>query len=479
MTCDGDAEESSSKLLTFLSNDIYSESVERLLSSHKFIHAIYKAMEYIPEGQVSGFIRQITDDISETLRWMKDCSPLVDGNKWRKINLQAELLGRGLSRLYSLVLDSATITEGNSNLVGVAVKELISLLRPYLSNLVVQQPDTICLDTICLDTICKFFTPIIGETVDRAVGKGKVLKKFGRSSQWIFVFFLQLFVSSRSLLRQAISLMPPSLSKEMSVEMGDYSAYSAFELMERADDTDSGFFSWISQPSASLLFVMKLISKFYLKYGSDDSSPLVYIFQSMALQRLVDLDRHIILLTYLQKKHYKSRIKALKEEAAGLTSFIMENLACVYQSPVFVSDDVRCEDLVSLAPQINKWNQGIYVANKNSLPIAIWSNLCKNIDIWGNHGSKKQLKEFFSHLLRVSLHRVSSSFQEPDILDDCMLLKRVTLPHISSDLLSDSILFEQKVRCVGYAFLFYHILMNNPVKNYILIFSSVYLPSVL
>jgi len=446
LTCDGDAEESPSKLLTFLSNDVYSESVERLLSSHEFIHTIYKAMESIPEGQVSGFIRQITDDISETLRWMKDCSPLVDGNKLQKINLQAEILGRGLSRLYSLVLDSATITEGNSNLAGVAVKELISLLRPYLSILVVQQPDT---------TICKFFSSVIGETVDRAVGKGKVLKKFSRSSQWIFVFFLQLFVSSRSLLRQAISLMPPSLSKKMSAEMRDYSAYSAFELMERADETDIGFFSWIAQPSASLLAVMKLISDFYLKYGSDDSSPLVYIFQSMALQRLVDLDRHIILLTYLQKKHYESRIEALKEEAAGLTKFIMKNLAHVYQSPVFVSDDVRCKDLVSLAPQINKWNQGIYVANKNSLPIAIWSNLCKNIDIWGNHGSKKQLKKFFSHLLRISLHCVSSSFQEPDMLDDCKLLKRVTLPHISSDLLSDSILYEQKVRCFGYAYIFF------------------------
>ncbi|KAI5434252.1 hypothetical protein KIW84_021209 [Lathyrus oleraceus] len=50
MTCDGDVEESSSKLLTFLSNNVYSKSVERLLSSHKFIHTIYKAMESIPEG---------------------------------------------------------------------------------------------------------------------------------------------------------------------------------------------------------------------------------------------------------------------------------------------------------------------------------------------------------------------------------------------------------------------------------------------
>ncbi|CAI8617175.1 unnamed protein product [Vicia faba] len=434
MTWDGDAEESSSKLLTFLSNNVYSESVERLLSSHKFIHTIYKAMESIPEGQVSGFVRQITDDISETLRWMKNCSPLADGNKLRMINLHAELLGRGLSRLYSLVLDSATITEGNSNLVGVAVKELMSLLRPYLSILVVQQPDT----------ISKFFSSILGETPDRAVGKDKVLKKFGRSSQWVFVLFLQLFLSSRSLLRQAISLAPPSISKKMSAEMGDYSAYSAFELMERTDETDIGFFSWIAQPSASLLVVMQLISDFYLKYDFNDSSPLVYIFQSMALQRLVDLNRHIVLLKYLQNKLYRSRIKALKEEAAGLTNFIMENISCVYQSPIFVSDDVKSEDLVSLAPQINKWNQGIYVANKNSLPIAIWSNLCKNVDIWGNHGSKKQLKKFFSHLLQTSLHCVSSSFQEPATQDNCKLLKRVTLPHISSDLLSDSVLYELK-----------------------------------
>lgn len=442
---DGNAEESSSRFLTFPSNEVYSESVERLLSSHKFIHAIYKAIESIPEGQVSGCIRQITDDISETLRWMKDCSPLVKGKKLQMFNLQAELLGRGLSRLYCLVLDSITITEGNSNLLGVSVKELMSLMRPYLSILVGQQPDT----------ICKFFSSVMGETVNQVVGKGKVLKKFGRSSQWVFVFFFQLFVSCRSLLRQAISLMPPSLSKKMSAEVGDYTAYSAFELMERIDETDIGFFSWIVQPSASLLVVMQLISDVYLKYGLDDSSPLINIFQSMALQRLVDLNRQIILFKYLQKKCYRSRIKALKEEAAGLTNFILENLSCVYQSPIFVSDYVKSEDVVSLAPQSNRWNQGIYVANKNSLPTAIWSNLCKNVDIWGNHVSKKQLKKFFSHLLRASLHCVSSSFQEPGMQDECKLLKRITFPHISSDLLSDSLLYEQKVRCFDYELFFY------------------------
>jgi hypothetical protein len=143
---------------------------------------------------------------------------------------------------------------------------------------------------------------------------------------------------------------------------------------------------------------------------------------------------------------------------------------------MFLSDDVKCEDSVSLAAQINIWNQGIYVADKKSLPIAIWSNLCKNVDIWGNHCSKKQLKKFFSHLLRTSLHCVSSSFQELDMQDEYKLLKRITLPHISSSLLSDSILYEQKVRCFGYAkFIIIrhrHTLMSNLVHNYLLIFAG-------
>ena len=455
---EGNTGESSSRL-TILSNEVYCESVERLLSSQKFTHAIYKAVESIPEGQVSGCIRQITDDISESLRWVKDFSPLVDGEKLQIFSLQVELLGRGLSRLYCLVLDSVTITEGNSNLLGVAVKELVAKMRPYLSTLVGQQEDTFCM----------FISSVMGETVDGVVRKGKFLKKFGSSSQWVPVFFFLLFASCRSLLRQAISLMPPGLSKKISAEVGDVTAYSAFELMERIDEIDTGYFTWIVQPSASLLVVLQYISGIYHKYGSDDCCPLIYVFQSMALQRLVDLNRKIELFKYLQKKHYRSRIMALKEEAAGLTDFMMENLSCVYQSPIFVSDDVTCEDVISLTPQINRWNQGVYVANKNSLPTAIWLNLCKNVDIWGNHASKKQLKKFFSHLLHTSLRCVTSSFQETGVqeIDKCnkqfsgARCARNLLPQISSELLSDSLLYEQKVRCfVIHKILFSHTHMH-------------------
>ncbi|BAU01173.1 hypothetical protein VIGAN_11034900, partial [Vigna angularis var. angularis] len=225
-------------------------------------------------------------------------------------------------------------------------------MRPYLSILVGKQQDT----------ICKFFSSVTGQTVDRVVRKGNFLKKFGMSSQWVLLFFFQLDVCCQTLYRQA-SLMPPDLPKK-SAEVVDYTAYSACELMDRIDEIDFGFFSWIVQPSGSLLDVMKFISDIYLKHGPDDSSPLIYIFQYMALRRLVDVNKQIILFKYMQKKHYlqkpyRSQINALKEEAAGLTNFIMENLSCVFQSPIFVSECVTCEDVVYVATQSNECDLGV------------------------------------------------------------------------------------------------------------------------
>ncbi|XP_014522791.1 uncharacterized protein LOC106779233 isoform X1 [Vigna radiata var. radiata] len=450
---EGYTEESSSRFLTFLSNEVHSEAVERLLSSQNFIHAIYKAVESIPEGQVCGCIRQIRDDISESLMWMKDFCPLVDGKKLQFFNLQVELFGRGLSRLYCLVLGSVTVTDSNRNLFGVSIKELMELMRPYLSILVGQQPDT----------ICKFFSFVTGQTIDRVVRKRKFLKKFGMSSQWVLVFFFQLYVSCQTLYRQA-SLMPPDLPKK-SAEVVDYTAYSACELMDRIDEIDFSFFSWIVQPSGSLLDVMKFISDIYLKHGSDDSSPLIYIFQSMALRRLVDVNKQILLFKYMQKKHYlqkpyRSQINTLKEEAAGLTNFVMENLSCVFQSPIFVSEYVTCGDVVSVGTQSNECDLGVYFADRKSLQTLIWSNLCKSVDVWSNHASKKQMKKFFSHLFHTYLQSVTSSFQESGVqeLDKFKLLKRVTLSQISSKLLNDSLFYKQKFVHRNLASIFCHAL---------------------
>ena len=95
-----------------------------------------------------------------------------------------------------------------------------------------------------------------------------------------------------------------------------------------------------------------------------------------------------------------------------------------------------------------KSTRKVKLVRKKSLPTLIWSKLCKNVDIWSNHASKKQLKTFFSHLLHAYLHSVTSSFQEPGVqeIDKCKLLKTITLSQISSELLNDSLFYEQKVR---------------------------------
>ncbi|KAI4297717.1 hypothetical protein L6164_037592 [Bauhinia variegata] len=446
---EGSTEESFSRFVTSQSNEVYSESVESLLSSQKLVHAILKAVQSIPEGQVSRFIKQLTDDVSESLRWIK-CTTLA-------VDLQVELLGRGLSRLYALVLNSVIITEGNSNHLGVAIKELVALMCPYMITLVGQQPDA----------VGRFLASVMGKTVnDRTTSKKKVLKKFGRSSQWVLVFFFQLFMCCRSLHRQAISLMSPGLSKKMSAEAGDsFTAYSACELMERIDEIHMGFFSWVIQPSASLLDVMQFISDIYLEDSSADCCYLIYIFNSMALQRLNDLNRQIVLFRYLQNNHYKSRIKSLKEEAAGLSNFMMKNLSCVYQSPIFIYDCVTSENSSQAIHQRSELDLGVYVANRKSLPTAIWSILCKNIDIWGNHAAKKQFKKFLSHLLYTSLQCVVSNFPEVEVdkMDECKLNSGVTLPYISSELLSSSILYEQRCVCRNLASSFCHILEKSVI----------------
>jgi hypothetical protein len=82
------------------------------------------------------------------------------------------------------------------------------------------------------------------------------------------------------------------------------------------------------------------------------------------------------------------------------------------------------------------------------LPTATWWILCQNIDIWCCHAAKKKLKLFLSLLIRTFLPSSTSSFVKvgkPHINEPSQL-RKVTMHQISSELLSNSILYEQKVR---------------------------------
>ncbi|KAA8546070.1 hypothetical protein F0562_020479 [Nyssa sinensis] len=148
----------------------YSKSVRMLLCSQEFRLAIYNAIKSIPEGQASGCIRQLKADISESLEWLKVKFSSAAGNELGKLDpsmcskqgfdLQAELMGRGLSEIYTLIIDSLTVTAGNSNLIGVSVKDLMTIIRPCMSSLVVLQPDS----------VHEFLSTVTGRTFNRGTG---------------------------------------------------------------------------------------------------------------------------------------------------------------------------------------------------------------------------------------------------------------------------------------------------------------------
>ncbi|CBI37935.3 unnamed protein product, partial [Vitis vinifera] len=317
------------------------KSVEMLLCSQEFKFAIYNAIRSIPEGQASECVRQLTTDISDSLKWMKTSCSVASGKESGNakqsgsllgFDLQVELLGKGLAEIYTLVLDSLNVTTGNSSLLGVSIEGLMTVMRPGMSSLVALQ----------LDGVNEFISAVTERIFYNRVAECKNdFRKLRASTQWIFVLFFRLYMSCRSLYRQSISLVPPTSAKKMSAVMGDfYIAHTGRDWVEKTDWTEQGYFSWIVQPSASLPNIIQSILDLYPQDRVVTCSPLVYVLHTMALQRLVDLNRQIKSFEYLlqsnnklsnkkKSRKWKRFIAVLREEATGLTDFMMGSVSLV------------------------------------------------------------------------------------------------------------------------------------------------------
>ncbi|XP_024163192.1 uncharacterized protein LOC112170216 isoform X2 [Rosa chinensis] len=434
--------------------EAYAKAVEMLLSAHEFKIAIHKAMKSIPEGQASQCIRQLTLDISESLEWMKVSCSEADEKEFSEchlsslhnFNLEAELFGRGLSEIYALFLESLIVTTGNCNLLGASIMELIRVIFPCMSNLVGPQQE---------DAVNKFLWSVAVKDSDNVITRNKnKYMIFEVSTYWVVLFFFRLYSSCRCLYRQAAILMPPDLSRKMSAEMGDsFSSFSGRDWMEMSDWINGGFFSWIVQPSASLFSVIQSVSNIFCKDCAADSCPLTYLMHTMACERLVDLNSRIKSFEYLIENGDNlvqvADISSLRQEAAGLTGFMMGHLSLVSedQQRIFISADTTNNKMVDY--ESDEWDFSICSVNKKSLPTALWWVVCQNIHAWCPHASKKDLKRFLSLLIHTSIPYVRSSFgvviehknHEAD------RLKNVALHQISSQCFIDSSLYEQRVFC--------------------------------
>ncbi|XP_076909990.1 uncharacterized protein LOC143567456 [Bidens hawaiensis] len=219
-------------------------------------------------------------------------------------------------------------------------------------------------------------------------------------------------------------------------------AYSANDWLQKTEK-DEGYFSWISQSSVSLLYILEAISNIFDKESVTDISSLTYVLNAMIIQRLVDLNRQVISFEFVikrnenedgihskQNKRLQKWLLKLTEEATGLVNVMTGHFSLLKECQLD-----------------HAWDIEVAAINKKSLPCAIWCIVCQNVDIWSMHATKKKLKMFLSILLQSSLPYASNSFKlfrECNNAVKALNLKTVTGREISLELLSNTMLYEEK-----------------------------------
>ncbi|WVZ55893.1 hypothetical protein U9M48_006495 [Paspalum notatum var. saurae] len=418
------------------------ESLTTLLSSEKLMGAICTSIKSMPQGQSSRCIEELTSDLTETLNWMRGCSTEDDLNKLGEPSIsrrslfcqKAEFLGRHLSEIYASVLNSITVTASNSVLVGKSVERLVNSFQPNFSHLVRSESKN----------PSGFISSIMGTCLSK-----KQHANWQKSSSFprIYDFFFRLYISCRSLYQECVGLMPPDLATGATKSLGNrFISCSGKEWTNPANILGKGYFALIVENSNSLLDVIESLSESIpRKYAS--FVPLVYTFHVMALQRLNDLNRQIKAFQFLLEddawqldKNDVGSTQLLMDscslEAAQLTSFMMSYVKLLSSGQ---TGPFGCYEFSG------SWDLSVCSLDEGSFSIAAWRLLCENIDVWSTHASKKDLKNFFSNLIRFSFIQKRCSTDKEETNDTQSLYGGITLQSISMGILCDTVIYDQKV----------------------------------
>ncbi|GER50303.1 tRNA modification GTPase MnmE, partial [Striga asiatica] len=440
----------------------YSGSLSMLFCSLDFRLSLSSAINAIPEGQASACICQLSSDIIESLEWMKSELQLADVDTTEKANqhscysqqnhLRAEILGKVLCEAYVIILDSITVTSGNSYLVAVSLKNLLEVISPSLSSSLI---------SLKPDSSKELSDSVNGRNSNRLGGFDN------ESICWVLMVLFRLVLSCRSLFRQAIGLMPPNASKKMSKDLGDsFTPHSGRDWLNMKGSADKGFFSWMPQPSSTLLEVIYSVSDICIQGSVVLCSPLVYVLNAISLQRLVDLNRLIKSSEYMlqwnqareedadlssyykRNKKWRKCVVRMRNEAESLVTCMMGFFSSIVQDKLSSPSDDNSVIDYTLIQDLHKSDALSFATgslDEKSLASALWWVICQNVDIWCSHAAKKDLKNFLTLVIRISIY----SGQDHDDCHFGMLkmskpLEKVTVHQTALDFLSNTISFEQQ-----------------------------------
>ncbi|KAJ6985698.1 hypothetical protein NC653_023600 [Populus alba x Populus x berolinensis] len=197
----------------------------------------------------------------------------------------------------------------------------MAVIRPYISILVGPEPES----------VNEFISSVTGRASDvRLAGNTADMLK---STHWVLVFFSRMYMSCRSLYRQAITLVSPDVLRKMSTVI------KALEYMQQSNDNFVRF---------------KLL---------DDAGSSLYRERS---------------------REWNKHINAVKQEATDLTGFMMSYLSLLIneQLPVYSSNARTCLDNCNQAMhESDKWVLDVCSVIEKSWPAAIWWIIFRNIDV--------------------------------------------------------------------------------------------------
>jgi len=297
----------------------------------------------LPEGQVANLLRGLQAAVTKTLDSF-DCQQATSLIKNPKF--QGSM--KGLSEVYTCILQNANVTSSNSILAGGAVREL---LIKVLANPMMELVD-----------VCAQYEV-------HSTGKESFQQEHCVSTKALLL--LSIYSSSRVLHRQCLSLMPPKAARKASIAIFD----KEIDVLT-ADETDvvtnlkaSGFLMPLQRGYVKMSnFLTKLLQRI-LTGDEMCSSSVIYTINSIALQSLVELDRRVWALKFLiskteSKKKYTKVLRSLEKEGAKLVSIMLKNL-------ISIEDDETSVTTV-------KWNRVMTTLDSNTIYIARYIAPYKN-----------------------------------------------------------------------------------------------------
>lgn len=275
------------------------KAIELTLLSPKFMDTIAAAMKKVPEGQVASFVNLLTKDGNDTLQMLM-LSGVHTAQGHHQI-LQPAV--KALTEIYICSLEHANVTASNCIQVGMALRDLMnSVIKPLLSLIV---------DSIAGGNAVIRFSELLvkqenGNMIDAnskqcfhlSNGMDESCSDNKNNNPVIVLLWeviLRLYVSTKCLHRQCITLMPPKAARKASAAIDDLTIpyftgqFASTEPMLH----DDGFFSCAGKGSAFVLDTLNGIEeclevKKYKKFES-----LSYTLHCIAMQSLVDLTRQI------------------------------------------------------------------------------------------------------------------------------------------------------------------------------------------